>query len=177
MKTIKKIDKKDIICIDESGINGDIYAKYGWSRKNKRLICDIPIKELPIKHSLIMAIDINGVIYYELYKQTAINSQLFGSFLEVLVSEYKNKYILMDNVSFHKCKIITDIIKDSGNKILFIPPYSPDFNPIEEVFSQMKSFIRKYINPVTINKNIFKLISDFSTSVNNLYNYYKHAFD
>ena len=138
-----------------------------------------------------MAINKDGVIYHELHKNKAIDSNLYNSFLEVIVSEHKNKYILMDNVSFHKSKKIVETIENSGNKVLYIPPYSPNFNPIaikikdfiavtskmlEEVFSQMKSYIRKYINPVTINKNIHKLVYDFSLSISYLGNLYNHAF-
>ena len=82
----------------------------------------------------------------------------------------------MDNVSFHKSKRIKELIEGSNNKILFIPPYSPDFNPIEEVFSEMKAFIRKYVNPLTINKDIHELLKKFSKMKINLEGYYKHAF-
>ena len=82
----------------------------------------------------------------------------------------------MDNVSFHKSKRIKDLIEGSNNKILFIPPYSPDFNPIEEVFSELKSFIKKHITPTTMNKDIHVLLKKFSNKQINLEGYYKHAF-
>ena len=57
-----------------------------------------------------------------------------------------------------------------------IPPYSPDFNPIEEVFAEMKAFLRKEMNPLTMNKDLAKLLSRFSKKNHNLAGYYRHAF-
>ena len=176
-KKIKKINKDDIICIDESYINGDIYSKYGYCKRNKRLVKNIPIKELPVKHSLLMAIDKNSIISYKLYKKQNINKKLYGDFLKEILKNRKNKYILMDNVSFHRSKEITKIIEDSNNRVLFIPPYSPNYNPIEEVFSSLKSFLKRYINPITINKDIYKLIKRYTKNAKHFSNYYDHAFN
>lgn len=67
----------------------------------------------------------------------------------------------MDNINFHKSKNIIEIIKKSNNEILFIPPYSPEFNPIEKVFSVFKAYINKNINPATKFKNIDNTIKFF----------------
>ena len=83
----------------------------------------------------------------------------------------------MDNVSFHKSKRVAKIIEDSQNKILFIPPYSPDFNPIEEVFSKMKAYIKTYITPLTMNKDINIILKKFVNLPCTFDGYYKHAFD
>ena len=176
-KEIRKINKNDIICIDESYINGNIYSKYGYSKKNKRLVRNIPIKELPVKHSLLMAIDKDCVISYKLYKKQNINKKIYGDFLKEILKDKSNKYILMDNVSFHRSKEIIEIIEDSNNKVLFIPPYSPNYNPIEEVFSSMKSFLKRYINPITINRDIYKLIKRYTKNAKHFSNYYDHAFN
>ena len=174
---LKKINNNDIICIDESGINGELYAKYGWCKLSKRLIRNIPLKDLPKKHSLIMAITNKKVSKYKLYKNTSITTDIYYKFLEDMLVGIQNKYILMDNVAFHKSKRILELVTKSNNKILFIPPYSPDFNPIEEVFSKMKSYIRKYINPVTINRDIHILLKKFVNNSGTFDCYYKHAFD
>ena len=82
----------------------------------------------------------------------------------------------MDNVSFHKSKKIKKLVEDSGNHLLFIPPYSPDFNPIEEVFSKLKSFVCNIITPLTIKKNICNVVTKFIRSVDTFKMYYDHAF-
>jgi transposase len=172
----KKINKDDLICIDESGITRHLYADRGWCKINKQLVSHISRKDIPKNYSLIMAISNKKVLKYELYKQQAINTDLYYLFLEDLLKNIKNKYILMDNVSFHKSKRILELITKTNNKILFIPPYSPDFNPIEEVFAEMKAFIRRHINPITINKDIYELLKKFSKMKINLEEYYRHAF-
>ena len=175
-KRLKNINKEDIVCIDECAINREVYAKSGWCHKSKLLERHMKLKELPKNHSLIMAISNKKIVQYKLYKQQAINTDLYYLFLEELVKNFQNKYILMDNVSFHKSKRILELINNSNNKILFIPPYSPDFNPIEEVFSELKSFIRRHITPTTMNKDIHILLKKFSNKQINLEGYYKHAF-
>lgn len=51
--------------------------------------------------------------------------------------------VVMDNLSVHKSKRVEQLIEAAGAKLLFLPPYSPDFNPIEEAFSKVKSTLRK----------------------------------
>jgi transposase len=79
----------------------------------------------------------------------------------------------MDNVSFHKTKLVKTLIGKSSNKLLYIPPYSPQFNPIEEVFSQIKRNINYIKNGNIIQK--FNKSTSFVTT-RNFKNYYKHSF-
>ena len=174
---IQKIKKEDIICIDESCINGELYLKYGWIKRNKKLIKYIKRNTIPKKMSLIMAINQKGIIKYELYKEKSINTKIFKKFITELLKNIKNKYILMDNINFHKSKEVLEIITKNNNQPLFIPAYSPEFNPIEEVFSELKSFIRKNINFKNFNKKINILIKRFTKNIKNLKNYYRHAFN
>lgn len=57
----------------------------------------------------------------------------------------------MDNVIFHKNIVIKRLIEDSGHKIMFVPPYSPDFNPIENMFAKWKNYVKRR-NPKTENE-------------------------
>lgn len=80
----------------------------------------------------------------------------------------------MDNVSFHKKTV--NIIKNSGNHILFIPPYSPEFNPIEEVFSHLKAYVKKYITPLHQQLNITEIVKMYVNEQYCTTGYYRHAF-
>ena len=51
--------------------------------------------------------------------------------------------MVMDNLSVHKSERVREMIEGVGAEILYLPPYSPDFNPIEEAFSKIKNLIRK----------------------------------
>ena len=87
----------------------------------------------------------------------------------------KNKSFLMDNVSFHKSKIIKNIANNSSNNLLFIPPYSPELNPIEEFFSLLKLGIKDNSNNRSnIRSNITLELNKLKNM--NLQNYYKHSF-
>ena len=174
---IKTLNFEDIVCLDECGINRKLHADRGWCHSNMRLEMHIKTKDLLTNNSLLMAITKDGVLKYSLYKNQAVNTKILCAFLTDLLKNIKNKYILMDNVSFHKSQLVAEIIKNSGNEILFIPPYSPDFNPIEEVFSKLKSYLKTHITPITMNKDIHKLLKKFSKLPCTYDGYYKHAFN
>lgn len=52
--------------------------------------------------------------------------------------------LILDNASFHHSNIITTILRDAGILVLFLPPYSPDYNPIEEAFSFIKYYLKEH---------------------------------
>ena len=83
------------------------------------------------------------------------------------------KKLLIDNVSFYKCKEIEETIEEYQNEILFILPYSPKLNPVEKVFSMFKSkIIRKIKDKIEdIIKFVITKIKNY-----NFDNYYKHNF-
>ena len=67
---------------------------------------------------------------------------VFG--LEVLIPELKpNQTIIMDNAAFHKNKLTKELIKLAKCKLLYLPPYSPDFNPIEQKWGHVKNTVKK----------------------------------
>lgn len=175
-KLVKKLDKSKIICLDEVSIDRNTYELYGYCHKSKRLKYNIDINKLRLKKSLIVAIDVNEVIKYKCYDNKNINSDLFIKFIEELCSKVNDKIILMDNVSFHKSKKVFDIINKSNNEILFIPPYSPEFNPIEKVFYMFKTYINKKVNVITNYLNLNKHINDFMSRSKCFINLYIYSF-
>lgn len=173
-KDLKSIDKNKIICIDETYLQSNIHPNYAWGLKGKEIIHKT--KSNPQKLSIIMAVSNNKILDYKVQKEN-FNSFNFREFIKILTSKYNGYYFLMDNVAFHKSKHTIDIINNTKNNILFIPPYSPQFNPIEHLFAQFKNTVRKYLlkkNSVYNIKNIEKIISKISPSY--LKNYYKHSF-
>lgn len=74
-----------------------------------------------------------------------INRDSFTAYVnQVLVPELSpGDIVIMDNLSSHKGPIIRDAIEAAGAELLFLPPYSPDFNPIEKAFSKLKAHLRK----------------------------------
>lgn len=75
----------------------------------------------------------------------AINRDAFETYVaEVLVPELApSDVVVMDNLSSHKGPKVRELIEAAGATLLYLPPYSPDFNPIENAFAKLKAFLRK----------------------------------
>lgn len=75
------------------------------------------------------------------------NTELFNSWVEqFLIRELQpGQVVILDNATFHKSKKTKELIESVGCKIIFLPPYSPDLNPIEKFWANMKRWIKKQI--------------------------------
>ena len=163
-ENIESIDIKQLIFIDESSFNS-LYGSNmkGHSIKGTQLL--LPINEKKFKnHSLLMALSIEKIINYEIH-ENKINSEIFINFIKKIIddNQLNNYTFVFDNVSFHQKKEVLNLILSSGNKYLFTPPYSPNNNPIENMFGIIKKEYHKQIINDIVNKNIlssseFKLI-------------------
>jgi transposase len=76
-----------------------------------------------------------------------MNAGLFNAWFEhIFCPELKpGQVIILDNASFHKLQELEDMAKDAGCYLVFLPPYSPDLNPIEKVWANFKSNLRRII--------------------------------
>lgn len=133
---------KDLVFIDESGVNLSLVRLFARSPKGKRARGKRPIKRGK-NVSLIGAIGLQGVI-----TQISILGATDGLTFEAFISQklvpklWKGACVVMDNCSIHKGKEIEDLIEAAGAKLIYLPPYSPDFSPIENCWSKIKSILR-----------------------------------
>ena len=83
--------------------------------------------------------------------QGTCNTELFNVWLKkVLIPELKpGKVLILDNASFHKSEESKRLIQSAGCRILFLPPYSPDLNPIEKYWANLKTKIKELLRYVT----------------------------
>jgi transposase len=169
----KYISDSRIICIDETYFYSNQIPIYGWSPPN--INPSVRTKSNRIKYSVIMAITKNGILGYEIHK-TNIRTDTFTSFIRNKVLPLsQNKYILMDNVTFHKGNELINMITANNTKTLFIPPYSPEFNPIEYVFSPIKHNFRQSLECSKNETYIASIIDSYkNTKFNKIY---KHVRD
>lgn len=74
-----------------------------------------------------------------------INGQWFLAYVEqvLLPTLSKGDVVIMDNLGSHKCAGVRKAVEDAGATLLYLPPYSPDFNPIETAFAKLKALLRK----------------------------------
>ena len=137
---------EQIVAIDESACNertGD--RKYGWSPVGQSVELTYSIKQLE-RWSLLPAMTVDGYLSHTVF-QGAITAEIMESFLRVDVLPYLTAgyhILLMDNASIHRSPTIAQLCKDFGVGLEYLPPYSPDYNPIERSFKVLKSWIKKH---------------------------------
>ena len=136
--------------LDETGFNIHTSTNYGYSPKNKEALLFQPAS----KQSCAI-IAKTGVLNFKLV-EGAYNGEKFGEFLQECYSKnifQNNPIVIMDNVRFHHMDQIKSFLGSVGVDITFLPPYSPDLNPIEQVFASVKSRLDK-MRPRAINKKM-----------------------
>ena len=135
-----------IFFVDETGFKIEMRTQYGRSKRGinaEGLIPNIRSRNI----SVVAAMSSTGLPLYEVLNGAG-NADRFSHFIDDLARArdrlgYSNETILvMDNVSFHKSAIVTEMIELRGFTVKFLPPYSPYLNPIESMFGQWKNFVK-----------------------------------
>jgi transposase len=140
---MEDIDPKNIVVIDESGSDLSMTSDYARSEGGER--ARAPKPHIPgSKFSIISAIGITCIIA-AMYVQASVDIGIFETFVRKLLNPKlgPGKYVVMDNVGFHKNDLIIKLIESTGAKVVFLPPYSPDLSPIEKMWSKIKEIIRR----------------------------------
>jgi len=129
--------------VDECSTNISLSPIYARAPKGERALGKAP-RNWGRNISLVCAIDSEGV-KSSMSVEGAVDAKAFEAYVErFLVPKLKRgQIVVMDNLSVHKSKRVQRLIEEAGAQLLFLPPYSPDFNPIEEAFSKVKGILRK----------------------------------
>ena len=138
-----RIDISRLVFIDETWVKTNMAPLRGWGAKGRRLRGHAPFghwKTLTfiaaLRHDRIDAPwVING----------PINGELFRLYVEQVLAPTLDKgdVVILDNLGSHKAKAARAAVRARGAHLLFLPPYSPDLNPIEQVFAKLKHLMRK----------------------------------
>jgi transposase len=136
---------KRFVYLDESGFEHTVERRYAYAPKGDRVHGLICAHRRP-RTSLLAARTPNGFEATMLFEGTC-NSLVFNMWLEKELCPLLNKQhvVIMDNVPFHKSQRTRELIEGQGATLLFLPPYSPDLNPIEHDFANIKKR-REYAN-------------------------------
>jgi len=179
-KKIKGIQFRKIICVDEVSYDTHLSPTNGWSEKGKKIeklyntqrkryteVCSISHKKILHTYTI----------------QGSANAEKFLSFIKGLILKIRKgseKYLLLDNARIHHNALIIEEIQAANErgyniKLIFLPPYSPKFNPIERVFSKVKNEVRKQNNTkeCSLLRNIKKC--EDKVSEENLFAFYKRS--
>ena len=131
--------------IDESGINNTESYAYGWCEKSQRYY-DLKLGHKTERISIIAALSCGQILApmtFVGYCQKSLVEKWVENFLvpELLPGQI----VIGDNASFHQGVNLQKLIEGAGCQLLFLPPYSPDLNPIEKFWARLKHYVRKTI--------------------------------
>jgi len=137
------------VYIDESGIEMSICKDRGWGKKSKKLVGKKSGKYY--QRTNIIAGYVNKKSIAPMVFNDSCTTELFNSWVKnFLIKELvAGQFVIMDNASFHKSQRTRELIESVGCKIIFLPPYSPDLNPIEKFWANMKRWIKDRISDYT----------------------------
>ncbi len=141
-------DRGSIVYLDESGFERTAHRSHGWGLRGKKVYGERSGNTRP-RTSLISARQGKRLLAPILFEGNT-NATLFNYWLKshLFAKLAQGSTIIMDNATFHKTAATKRIIEQAGHSLLFLPPYSPDFNPIEEDFAIMKRR-RQFLPPDT----------------------------
>jgi transposase len=137
------LDSSHLVFLDETSVNTNMTRTYGRAPRGERVIGHIPFgawKTLTV----VAALRCDAMTAPMMIKG-AINGEIFLAYVEqCLVPTLKRgDIVVMDNVPAHKVDGVQDAIETAGGSLRYLPPYSPDLNPIELSYSAFKTFLRK----------------------------------
>jgi transposase len=144
-EAIKDIPPESIVYIDESGIDMTICKDRGWGKKSEKLVAKKSGKYY--ERTNIIAGLVNKKSIAPMVFNGTCNTDLFNNWVEhFLIKELTpGQVIIMDNASFHKSEKTQKLIESVDCRVIFLPPYSPDLNPIEKFWANMKRWIKQQI--------------------------------
>jgi len=137
------VDPERLVFLDECSANTGMTRLYGRALKEQRVVDTVPDVRFA-RTSVLASVRLNGTIVPCVFDGT-LNGDLFREYVRVfLVPMLKpGDIVVLDNLSSHKVSGIVEMIEAAGAQVMFLPPYSPDFNPIELMWSKMKAILRK----------------------------------
>ncbi|WP_159513364.1 IS630 family transposase [Sphingomonas sp. T1] len=137
------LDPEQLIFIDETWASTNMARRYGRAPRGERLRAGVPHGHWKTT-TFVAGLSRTGMIAPWVL-DGPMNGDAFTTYVtRVLVPELSpGNVVIMDNLSSHKAPAVRAAIEAAGARLLFLPPYSPDFNPIEMAFSKLKAHLRK----------------------------------
>lgn len=133
----------DLVFLDEFGSTTDMARRYARGPRGERVVCKTPRGHWKVL-STTAAMTVHGMLGYGTF-EGATDTETFLTFVrDGLVPHLEaGQVVVLDNLPAHKSPKVDELIESAGARVLRLPPYSPDFNPIEMAISKMKSILRK----------------------------------
>jgi transposase len=137
------VEPERLVFVDECGTHTSLAPIYGYAPRGERLWLSVPRKRGK-NTTLLSSMTLSGM-GPSMAVEGATTARVFESYVEkVLVpSLQEGQIVVMDNLGAHRPKRIRELIEQQGCELVYLPAYSPDYNPIEEAFAKIKNLLRK----------------------------------
>lgn len=143
MMVAGEVDPERLVFVDEMGVHTSLAPLYGYSPKGERVRLKVP-RNRGRNTTLLASITISGM-GEAIAVEGSTNKEVFEAYVEraLLPTLEAGEVVVMDNLSAHKPARVRELIEGKGCELIYLPAYSPDFNPIEEAFSKIKDVVRR----------------------------------
>jgi transposase len=137
------LSPSQLVFIDETWATTNMARRYGRAPRGQRLLASVPHGHW--KTSTFLAALRQDRITAPCVIDGAINGEMFRAYVEQFLAPTlaPGDIVIMDNLSSHKVAGVRQAIEATGATLLYLPPYSPDLNPIEQFFAKLKALLRK----------------------------------
>jgi transposase len=137
------MDPTSFVFIDETGASTNMVRRYGWSPRGERLVDAAPHGHWRTT-TFVAGLRSSGIIA-PLVLDGPMTGEAFRAYVEQFLAPALSagNVVVMDNLGAHKVAGVAEAIAAVGASILYLPPYSPDLNPIEQMFAKLKALLRK----------------------------------
>jgi transposase len=137
------IDPERLVFVDEMGTHTSLAPLYAYAPVGQRAFFEVPRNRG--KNTTLLTSLHSGGMGPSMTVEGATTSRVFETYVKRLLAPAlrPGRVVVMDNLGAHRPKRIRELIERRGCELIYLPPYSPDFNPIEEAFSKIKHLLRK----------------------------------
>ena len=134
----------DLVFLDESGCNTNMTRRYAYSLGGGRAVDSAPLSK-PKNTTILSSIQLDGTLHYTTFSGGTTVEHFKQYLKDILLPQLNsNSVLVMDNMKSHHAKAVKDLLDSSGVRYIYLPPYSPDLNPIEKLWSKVKAFLHKF---------------------------------
>ena len=136
------LDPDRLVFLDETWVKTNMTRPRGRAPAGERLVCHVPHGHWKTT-TFLAALRVSGLTA-PLVVDGAINGAIFKAWIEqqLVPTLRRGDLVVMDNLASHKVAGVRQAIEQAGAEVAYLPPYSPDLNPIETVFSKFKWYVR-----------------------------------
>lgn len=140
---IQSVDADQFVVIDETATTIALTRPYAWAPHDERARGRVP-RNYGARTSLVASLTVDG-LGPAMTRSGSIDTAAFVAYVQdVLAPSLRpGQIVVLDNLSAHKADAVRDLIEARQCQLLFLPPYSPDFSPIELAFAKLKAFLRQ----------------------------------